>query len=415
MPPRRSYLLWTGLSLLFLAVFVLPVVRPAWFTTPLFEPGPARALVASGHGETFDLPLVTHHGFVRGGFRLALLALVPLGAWLALRGTQLTAREKPAAWLLALAAAGIGEVVQFAIVDHGHYFGAQYFADNTVWQFFLHQKILSLDPAHLPHSYRFLPDAIVAVYTWLTGSFVFARIAYRLLFDALLYVAVYRFARVYVSSFFAAGAILLLAALYPISILKYAGQFADPMSHLSFAVCFFCLARRYEPGFAPSVFLGILAKESVIVMPLCRAFGLGPLRRAIRLAAIYLAGGVAVALAIRIAVNPGHVAYMVNHVHPGHARANLGLYREWAPLYLASLGVLLPGAMLGWRLMDRPFRLTCLLVTAALVVSSILYSWLAEVRNLVPAFIPLVVINLRYLESVFGRPESAAPATGPLT
>ena len=81
------------------------------------------------------------------------------------------------------------------------------------------------------------------------------------------------------------------------------------------------------------------------------------------------------------------------------------------PLYLATLGVLLPGAALGWRLMDRAFRSTCLLVTIAVVVSSLLFSWLVEVRNLIPALIPLAIVNLKYVETRWLDKGGAASAS----
>jgi hypothetical protein len=88
----------------------------------------------------------------------------------------------------------------------------------------------------------------------------------------------------------------------------------------------------------------------------------------------------------------------------GHVVRNLGTYEQWTLQYLFSVGVLIPGTILGWRLMPPSFRWTCLLVTLSLVVSSAFFSWLNEVRNLVPAMILMLVVNMRYLESKFGLP-----------
>jgi len=70
---------------------------------------------------------------------------------------------------------------------------------------------------------------------------------------------------------------------------------------------------------------------------------------------------------------------------------------------IGLIGLFVPGAVWGWKWMDNPFRLTCLFVTAGVVVSSAMFSWLSEVRNLVPAIVMLAIVNVtaveRYLQS----------------
>ena len=83
---------------------------------------------------------------------------------------------------------------------------------------------------------------------------------------------------------------------------------------------------------------------------------------------------------------------------PSHVLNNLGQYTDWGPLWLVSLGLFLPGTLLGWRWLEPAFKATALVMTFALVLSSLFFSWLREVRNLVPAFIPLAVASLKYLE-----------------
>ncbi|HVU32163.1 MAG TPA: hypothetical protein VHE61_01930 [Opitutaceae bacterium] len=389
---RNSHVTWWASAALLVALFLAPVYRPASFATPLFVEYP----------------------WGQAAMRVLLLALIPACGWWAMGGSQLQPGEKRGVLFLALACGFVGEVIHYWVVDHGTYFATIYFADNTAWQRMMHEKIVGLSPAHTPHSFRFLPDAIVSVFIWLTGKFVFSRVVYRAIFNVMLFVCVYRFARVYLSTLFSAGVVLVLTIVYPISILKYAGQFVDPASHLSFALCYFAMARQYDAPFIPSVLVGILCKESIIVMPLCRLLA-GPWRRRKMLVgALGLTAAVALAFWIRFYVARGNPAYMIDHVHPGHLWQNLHAYREWAPLYLASFGILLPGTVLGWRLMDRSFQITCLVVVVAMIVSSARYSWLAELRNLVPAFILMAVVNMRYLEAIYGAPTGSSRATGPI-
>lgn len=341
--------------------------------------------------------------------RVALGLGVPLLAWTALRGIDLATRDRSIVFFGCLAAAGVCEVVHYWVVDRGHYFPETQFADNTAWQLYMHRGILALDPGYLPHSYRFLPDCLVRILAALTGDFEYARILYRLAGNSLLFVTVFRLARHYVRTSWACGVVLSVVALYPVSILKYAGQFVDPLSHLSFAACLLFLAERREAGFASSLLVGLFAKESVVVMALCRAFYGRPWWRSATIGALYVALSMAVVAGIRTFVNHGHLAYgQVSGVGPEHVWTNLGKYPEWGPLYLVTLGALLPGTIAGWRLMDRAFQRTTITVVAAVVISSLLFSWLHEVRNLVPAFIVLAIVNARYLSSAWQPPGGEA-------
>jgi len=77
-------------------------------------------------------------------------------------------------------------------------------------------------------------------------------------------------------------------------------------------------------------------------------------------------------------------------------------------MYAVTLGALLPGAIAGWKRMDRSFRATGLVIVAATVGSNLAISLSGEVRNIVPAFIPLVVVNLKCLE-LFFKDSGIAP------
>ncbi|PTX92580.1 hypothetical protein [Opitutus sp. ER46] len=382
---KRHFILWYVLGAIFLGVFIAPVAWRNAFITPLPLPE-----------------------WVRIAIEGALIGLTPLAAWLALAGEKFEGRGKLGAWYVALCATAICEVIHYWVTDRGHYFGQ--FPDNTTWQVFMHGPILDLSPGALPHSYRFLPDAFVQFFTWLTNDFAVSRIGYRLLFNALLFTALYRLARTYVVDLLAAGAVALAVAIYPITILKYAGQFVDPMSHFVMIAGVLCLVRRYEAGFGPLLFVGLFAKESVIVLAACRLFHGRSRGRAALLAGVYGVVALAILWGIRRAVLQGNLEYSaISGVELKHITENLGWYREWILMYFAISLALVPGAILGWKYLDREFQLTTTLTIIALVVSSLMFSWLSEIRNLMPAFMLLAIVNMAYVQHAL-LPKLRSPA-----
>lgn len=379
MKPIPSALRWAAGALVLLAAGLTPLLWPGLYDGPIILDRPT---------------LLT----LRGALALA----VPLLTWLGLRGAQLPVAEKRVVFFACLVAASVCEVVHYWVIDRGHYFPASQFKDNTAWQLYMNEGILALRPEYLPHSYRFLPDCLVRILAALVDDFAYARILYRMTCNGLLFVTIFRFARLHVRTPAACGVVVGLVALYPVTVLKYAGQFVDPLSHLSFAACLLFLAEGREAGFAASLVVGLFAKESVFVMAFCRAFHGPRWFRSVAIAIGYALAGSAVVFGIRLFVNHGSFAYgQVSGVGPGHLWNNLAKYPEWGPLYLVSLGALLPGAIAGWRLVDRALRWTTITLVLAMIGSSLLFSWLHEVRNLMPAFIVLAVINARYLEHLF--------------
>lgn len=384
-----------------------PAVPPA-----VFWLGGAALLLAFGFTpllwpQLYDGPIILDRPTLHV-VRIALALGVPWLAWAALRGTFLPTRERLAVLFVCLAAASLCEVVHYWVVDRGHYFPPGQFEDNTAWQLYMNRGILALDPNFLPHSYRFLPDCLVRVLTALTGDFEYSRILYRLAGNSLLFATVFRLARLHVRTPTALGVVAVLVALYPVTILKYAGQFVDPLSHLSFAACLLFLAEDNEAGFAASLIVGLFAKESVLVMACCRAFYGRSWLRSGATAAGYALACIVVVFGIRVFVNHGQFVYgQVSGVGPRHLWDNLAKIPEWGPLYLVSLGALLPGAIAGWRLLDRATRWTAITIVSAMVLSSLLFSWLHEIRNLVPAFIVLAVINARYLAHLFSNASTS--------
>jgi hypothetical protein len=386
-----AYLGWYGLGGGLLIVALLPVIAPGWLAAHPFPTSSGALLAAKG----------------------CLLLLPIVAAGLAFRTQRYGRPERRWAAVLSLVAAGFAEVTHFWMVDRGHYFSPTQFADNTAWQEAMHTGILALSPNYLPHSYRFLPDSIVELFKWMCGDFVFARVTYRLLFNTLLFATIYRYARLFVAPVSASASVLAILLLYPIGLMSYAGQLVDPFSHLSFIVCLYCLGAGYEAAFGPSLLIGIFAKESVILMALCRVFYGTKRFGAVAASLAYLAAGLFVAVQIRKHVMHGRLQYgNISGVDMSQIFQNFAWWRVWVPLYLCTVGVLLPGACLGWKVMEIRFRATGVMLLAGLIVSSALFSWLAEVRNLLPAFVPMVIAGMTYVERRFTFP-AGSPAAAP--
>lgn len=373
-------LLWYAGAAAILAIGFVRVLRPGWFFHPLLLP------------------------------RQLLWIVAVAVSWFALRGAARSKAEHLVLTAIVLAAAAFCNHVHYVFVDLGHYFPPAQFPDNTAWQYFMHRGILALDPGYIPHSYRFLPDALIGVMEWMTGSFDASRSANALIFYGLLYAFLYRYARLYVSAVGAIAVIVLVVMVYPVTNAWYAGQPIDPMSHASFVVCMWALATAQEPPFAAALVVGALAKESVILMAPCRAFYGKSRARALLLAALYTGATFVAVAAVRLIVNGGSFSYgRVSGVEPGFITTNLAQYKQWVPQYVFSIGVFVPGAIWGWRLMDRAFRNTCLLVTAGVIVSSAIFSWLSEARNLVPAIVMLAIVNVKAVERhLVGQTRRAA-------
>ena len=371
----KPFILWYGGAAILLAIGLARVLRPAWFQgPPLYWP-----------------------------WQIFWIAAVA-APWFALKGAAASTRERVVLTAVIVAAAGLSSHVHYVSVDQGHYFPVSTFADNTAWQWFMHQGILALSPNYIPHSYRFFSDALIGVMEWITGSFDESRTANALIFYGLLYAFTFRFARLYVSAVGSVAVVILLLMVYPVTNAWYAGQPIDPLSHASFVLCMWALASGQEAPMGASLIIGCLTKESVLIMAPCRAFFGKDRVRAVLLAAVYTAVTFALIAKVRLAVNAGTFAYgRVSGVEPGFFATNFAQYRQWIPQYLFSIGLFVPGAVWGWKWMDNPFRLTCLFVTAGVVVSSAIFSWLSEVRNLVPAIVMLAIVNVtaveRYLQS----------------
>ena len=356
-------------------VALLPVFAPDFFTP---DPGAGVARTVIG---------------------ILLSLALPAGAvvvcWRTFPGAN-DARSKLPLILFFLVVAALLTEMHYLLVDRARYFPTM---TNTEWQEVIVDASVRRDPTAIPHSYRFLPDSLTRLLHFLSGSFVYARTLYRWTFSFLLVFAIFRFASPYLDRSRALVVVLAYGLVYPVTILAYAGQLADPMSHLSFVLAFLALQSRAFVYLLLAIAVGCLAKESVVAL---LGYYLLFCRRSETRFWAKLGTAAAVCLLVLVAarfdvLRHGFSYADVSGVSLEHVKRNLSEYEVWGPLFVFSVGIFLPFVILGWRAAPRePKRLTLFLLPV-LLVSNALFSWMHEVRNFVPAIVAMAVIAVNYL------------------
>ncbi len=290
------------------------------------------------------------------------------------------------------------------MVDRGSIFPDR---SNLSWQIDLQNQVINLSPSVLPHSYRFLPNSIVRWMQLGGMSYETARDAYRLVFNLLLFYAIYRYARLYTSYTGAIIAMLLIAGIYPVGFIYNAGQLTDPLSHLSFVLAFIFVEGGDFAAFLSTLLIGSLAKETVLALAgyyllFCRKDSKYASR-----AVLLSAGVLAAYFGVRLFVLNGTIQYsQVSGVSLNHAWANWQNGR-WPPLIALTAGALLPLFALAWKQTAPALKHQALFLLPVLFVSSTFFSWLFESHNFMPAVFVLAVIAGRYLsESSCAEPRA---------
>jgi hypothetical protein len=200
--------------------------------------------------------------------------------------------------------------------------------------------------------------------------------------------------------------LLVLPIYYPLSIYWYWGQLTDPLSHALFVLAMIYTVEDRGWLLAATLALGVLAKETVVLMvPVYLAChwrqGTAALARATALGVV----GVAAFLAARLPYGwwPGG-SESINGTEGLMISTNLGLYhlgigrqmyQGAAPLFdnylhpLLFLVPFLPFILWRWWFIDARLRAMFLVLTPLLLLSSLCFSWLYESRNYVP-LLPLL-------------------------
>lgn len=368
----------------------------------------------------FVVPALRRPPLLPFGLQLALLALalsLPLATLMAcwrLVPLDLDRRAKGGLYALLVGLTLLQVHLHHTEVDLApHHYSAGAFVDNTHWQRVVHAAVLdgATGPTIAGHNARILPNGFTQLLIVATNSFVTGRTLYRLTFQLLLLLSIYLLGRAWFSHRAALLGLAFYALVYPISLRYYAGQLTDPMSHLSFALGMLFLARGPFAYLALAVLVGVVAKESVILIALAYALLRRDDARWAPRAALLLGGGLSLIWLIRRVVD--HAAPTAESLSGqafAHVHRNLGEWRVWVPQVAFTLGVFAPFLALGWRRCPPLLRGLCVLLATALLATSARFSWLREARNFIPAAIPMGIVAAAWLLGELDD-ERPAPAT----
>jgi hypothetical protein len=266
------------------------------------------------------------------------------------------------------------------------------------WQRDLYLKLFAndYDP---PHQYRPLPYGFVRALERVTHDWSFSCLAYRWFFTYWFLWGWYRLARMVHDSSHALLTLAVIIPLYPLSIIHYWGQLADPLSHALMVLSMLFVLENRPVALAAALFLGVLAKETaVIIVP---AYFAGHWRagwKALATTAALSLVGIAAFLAARLPlgwptgdrfINGAGLMIGTNlGIGKPIASTSVGL-RESYLHPLVFVGIFLPFIAWNWRDSDRRLRLLFLIVTPLLLLSNIAFGWMYESRNYVP-LLPLL-------------------------
>ncbi len=292
--------------------------------------------------------------------------------------------------------------IHYYFVDQGSVFS---YETNLVWQEQLQIDVAKLAPSAAPHSYRFLPNGIVLWMQVCRVRYDVARNLYRLIFGLLLFYALYRFARLYTDYLGAVLALLMIAAVYPMSFELYAGQLTDPLSHLSFVLAFIFLESQDFEFLLTALLIGSLAKETVLAMTgyyilFCRTD-----KRYVSKSSTLALASLAAYYGVRWLVLHGTLSYgMISNHEPNHLINNLN-----APGWKVTIPLLVGGYLtflvLGWKETPIALKRLAIYLIPLLIVSNYFFGWLGETRNYMPAVFVLAVIAGRYISRRVALPS----------
>jgi hypothetical protein len=330
---------------------------------------------------------------------LAMLAAIGVAAWVA------RADDRWAVWLVLPLALMAG------LMTAWHWYWVDRHAFMADWQRTMYFDILS-GRREAPHQFRPLPYGFVRSLELVTGDWTFSCVAYRWFFTYWFVWSCYRFARIWRTPALSLLTLLPVGLLYPLSVAYYWGQLTDPLSHALFVMACIYAVRDDAALLAASLGLGILAKETVVLMvPAYWACywrgGLRPLLKAVGVGLVC----VAAFLAARLPYGwyPGYEK--LNGTDRLMVFDNLGIGEPYynslaSPLenYLhPALFVLpfVPFIAWGWRRLDGRLKALCLALTPLLLLSNLCFGWLYESRNYMP------LLPLLGTAALFARRESA--------
>jgi hypothetical protein len=287
--------------------------------------------------------------------------------------------------------------------------------DRAAWQLDMYFKIFN-HTQEPPHLFRALPYGFVRSLEHVTGDWTFSCVAYRWFFTWWFVWGCYRFARLWFSGPLSLLTLLPVAVLYPLSVWYYWGQLTDPLSHSLFVFGFIWTVQDRTALLAASLALGVLAKETVVLMvPANWACywrgGVRPLLKAMVLGVVC----VAAFLAARMPYGwyPGYEK--LNGTERLMVFDNLGIGEpyyhsaaSWMENYLHPAQFVLPFVPFiawGWRRIDARLKALCLVLTPLVLLSNLCFGWLYESRNYMPLLPLLGTAALFAVAAPMSRPD----------
>jgi hypothetical protein len=376
----------------------------------LLEPRPVRFIAASTPGP-LSLPALLARSAEPSALKVLAVCLLALPIGLRIRADRRNDPNAPNIGLVSVLLAGLMTLLHVSIVesqyepslvlDDRHYETLELYP-RLEWQQYLYLATFNgWTKANLvnvvPHIYRPLPCGFVRTFERLTGDWLFACLVYRWFFNFWFIWAFYRFVRLFHSAERSTLALVALLLLYPLSIWNYWGQLTDAMSHALFALALIYIVEDAWLGLLVSVFLGVLAKETaVILVPAYCACYWRNWRSSLWLwkgGALGLVGVVAF-LSARIPVGWRPGSGLIHSLPGLMITSNLGIGTPAAvsevPLYQNYLhpflfvGIFLPFIAWHWRQTDARLKALFLTLTPLVLGTSLCFSWLYESRNYVP-------------------------------
>ncbi len=265
--------------------------------------------------------------------------------------------------------------------------------------------MVHLDPSVLPHSYRFLPNAIVFWLQIFRVDFAVASEIFRSLTGLVVFYALYRFGRLYTTYLGTLIAMMLVGLVYPVSFISYAGQLTDPLSHLSFLLAFIFLETDEFPFFLSALLIGSLAKETVLCLLGFYLLFFRRQRGYLWKAPTLILTCLTAYFGIRTFVLHGVMQYnQVSGVRLWFIKANIK-DPFWMPHLILTGLAYLPFLILGWKGTPLMLKRMFFYLLPLLLVTSGLFSWLNEARNYMPLVFVLAVVSGRYLVSQASHAE----------
>ncbi len=288
-------------------------------------------------------------------------------------------------------------------------------AVDRVWRDFQTQEHMSVIAGTYvaPVQYRILTYALAEGLVRLGLPIHSAHEVWRVIFTTLSLFVFYKFLRRWFSPMLSLVGMFMLAAIIPLTYVYYMMGVTDPANMLVFFLAFWAMRERRDVWLIPLVGIGMLNRETPILLPLFYAavrFG-QPLRQWLPLFLITSGLAVGVYLGLRVAYRPVCCDYGILEA----IWVNLTDWRAYLDgIVVFNIG--LWGAWIGWRRRPEFLRRLSLMVPV-FIVPYLVQGTMRESRYYLPVLAIVIPMVLLYLIDLLRdepspRPRDPAPPQG---